>query len=131
MEMGLDSSRALPSLRVKVLVSIIINNDQSFITMMTVSTTSEVYEILKDDDSIHTLLDRDPDSEIVVHKLEGKILEQLRVDFPELFNSLSTPPDFIFSVNGISSRMFDGKSYLKIKIYVSDEGTILKKIVNF
>ena len=81
--------------------------------MMTVSTTSEVYEILKDDDSIHTLLDRDPDSEIVVHKLEGKILEQLRVDFPELFNSLSTPPDFIFSVNGISSRMFDGKSYLK------------------
>ncbi|MHA1672599.1 MAG: hypothetical protein ACTSYI_03140 [Promethearchaeota archaeon] len=99
--------------------------------MMTLSTTSEVYEIIGGDNSIQTLLERDPDSEIVVHKLEEKSLEQLKEDFPELLNSLSNPPDFIFSVNGISSRMFDGKSYLKIKIYISSEGTIIKKIVNF
>ena len=98
---------------------------------MTVSTTSEVYEILKGDNSIHTLLDRDPDSEIVVHKIEGKSLRQLQEEFPELFHSFTNSPEFIFSVNGISSRMFDGKSYLKIKIYISLEGTIIKKIANF
>ncbi|MHA1613018.1 MAG: hypothetical protein ACTSVZ_08480 [Promethearchaeota archaeon] len=97
---------------------------------MNVSNTSEVYEIIRGDSSIQTLLDRDPDSEIVVNKIEGESLRQLQIDFPELFESADTP-EFIFSVNAITSRMFDGKSYLKIKFFISPEGKILKKIMNF
>ncbi len=103
----------------------------TLLTLMNVSNTSEVYEIIRSDISIQTMLDRDPDSEIVVHKIEGNTLQKLQTDFPELFLSFRITPEYIFSVNGISSRMFDGKSYLKIKLFISADGIILKKIVNF
>lgn len=89
---------------------------------------TDIYEILKHDPSIDFLFTQDPDSKVYISLIEKNAYEILTTEYPTLFSGSFSS---VYAVNAISTRMFPHQSYLKLKMYISLEGKILKKITNF
>ncbi|MCF2139913.1 MAG: hypothetical protein K9W44_07655 [Candidatus Lokiarchaeota archaeon] len=91
--------------------------------------SKEIIEIVSNDQTVQKLFELDPESELFIHKIQGKSLLFLQNHFPELFSPNNT---CIWSINFISHKMIKEHAYAygKIKFFLSNEGKILKKIKN-
>ncbi|WP_457558504.1 hypothetical protein [Candidatus Harpocratesius sp.] len=89
--------------------------------------SKEIIEIVSNDQTVQQLFKLDPESELFIHKIQGKSLLFLQNHFPELFSPNIT---CIWSVNLISHIMIKEHAYGKIKFFLNNEGKILKKIKN-
>ena len=85
---------------------------------------SELIRKIRQDSSVIQLQKLDPSSEIYITRLDELKIKQIELEYPGFF---STQHQEIFSVNIISSKMWKGLGYKKIRLYYTSFGELLKK----
>ena len=93
--------------------------------MKTVS-LEKIIQLTRDDTDVCQMLLEFPGVEILTHSLSQVQTSQMKAEYPSVFSEL---PKEAFCVNVISTEMVPPKGYKKIRIYYSNGGKIIKKIM--
>jgi hypothetical protein len=89
-----------------------------------VTIESDLIQKIRQDPSVHQLQLVDPEAEIYINLLDERKILQIEQEYPGFFPEHH---DFIYSVNVISSQMWKGMGYKKIRLYYSLSGDLLKR----